>query len=106
MLLEKLQGTKSCLLDQSTIPHSSFVVLKISDDEVKDDTIKQKLDHQTRLFSAHFHDFVQSCLARLLSQRPADSKLLHHKFFEQAADVNLNKMLEPIVPITPATLMP
>ena len=95
MLLDKLQGTKPCLLDQKTMPTCNLSQVDVNSDPM----MQFQLIRQSRLFSNGFHDFVSQCLNRYPSHRPPVNKLLQHKFFDQSAGVDLTKELQPLLPI-------
>jgi len=98
MLYEKLRGTRPCLLDKTTIPQST--VIHLQDNEHLDEIQRDHITRQERLFSSLFHQFVLQCLQRHAFQRPTTNRLLSHQFFEQASNIDLTKMLLPLIPIS------
>ena len=95
MLLDKLQGTKPCLLDQKTVPFHNFTEEELNNDPM----LEYQAIRQQRSFGNSFHDFVGNCLNRYPTNRPPVNKLLQHKFFDQCQGVDLAKELQPLLPI-------
>ncbi|XP_058892734.1 LOW QUALITY PROTEIN: STE20-related kinase adapter protein alpha-like [Kogia breviceps] len=115
MLLEKLNGIVSCLLDTSTIP-AQELTMSISRSVANSD-LSDSLTTSTprtsngnspshpyhRIFSPHFHHFVEQCLWHNPDVRPSASTLLNHSFFKQIkrrASEALPELLCPVTPIT------
>ncbi|XP_013415127.1 STE20-related kinase adapter protein alpha isoform X1 [Lingula anatina] len=117
MLLEKMSGTTPRLLDNTTVPDyimeenqnmeggTDSGILRDSEGNSRGDTIKYQ-----RIFSSHFHEFVESCLKRDPTERPTATDLLSHSFFKQvkkkSTEAYLPNLLIPVQPLTDATKLP
>ncbi|TKC48479.1 hypothetical protein EI555_008602 [Monodon monoceros] len=115
MLLEKLNGIVPCLLDTSTIP-AQELTMSISrsvassglSDSLTTSTPRtsngNSLSHPYhRIFSPHFHHFVEQCLQHNPDGRPSACTLLNHSFFKlikRRASEALPELLCPVTPIT------
>nr|CAB3266662.1 STE20-related kinase adapter protein alpha [Phallusia mammillata] len=94
MLLEKLNGTVPCLLDETTVPPT--------EDPSSPENNEQQMVSRSRKFSPNFHKFVFSCLQFQPSSRPTASEALCDLFIEQTilTPIDLAEKLKPLVPIT------
>lgn len=112
MLLEKLNGTVPCLLDNTTIPAEELSSMKPSrsgaDSGICEGPGTGGARHAngepnpySRTFSPHFHNFVELCLQRDPEKRPSASSLIGHSFFKQIKRRPCEALPELLLPVSP-----
>ncbi|XP_076824418.1 STE20-related kinase adapter protein alpha-like isoform X2 [Clavelina lepadiformis] len=103
MLLEKLNGTKPCLLDQTTVPPEPELIE--THDGQNSEAIQQHQITMSRTFSEDFHQLASSCLNVDPSSRPTATQLLNHPFLQHTAlgKENFATLLLPLTPVLPET---
>nr|XP_055070072.1 STE20-related kinase adapter protein beta isoform X2 [Misgurnus anguillicaudatus] len=120
MLLQKLQGSHSCLLDVSPYPLGDLGALKVSRSGVdsgigesvatgsltRTATAERPQSPAPKNHSATLHNLVQLCLHQQPENRPSASALLNHPFFRQVKKHTKDSFLSLMYPAVPMSCPP
>lgn len=120
MLLQKLRGSHSCLLDVSPYPLGDLGALKVSrsgvDSGIGESVVTGSLTHTAtaerpqspapKNHSATLHNLVQLCLQQQPDSRPSASAVLTHPFFRQVKKHTRDSFLSLMYPAVPMSCPP
>ncbi|KAI5109447.1 STE20-related kinase adapter protein beta, partial [Silurus meridionalis] len=115
MLLQKLRGSLSCMLDGAPYALGEFSALKVSRSGVDSGigesvaagsltctaTAERPRSPAPKNHSAPFHNLLQLCLQQQPERRPSASALLTHPFFKQVKKHTPDSFLSLIYPAIP-----